>query len=138
MIDGSNEDRMKSVHKVEIIISNLLRTGVVTSLAVIVIGTVVSFIRHPDYLTSHTELNRLTTPGAAFPSSIPELVNGLKSFQGRSMVLLGLLILIATPVLRVAVSIVAFIYQKDRVFVLITTVVLVLLLLSFVLGKAGG
>jgi uncharacterized membrane protein len=40
----------------------------------------------------------------------------------------GLLLLIATPVLRVAVSMLAFVYQRD----------LTLLLTSFVLGKAGG
>jgi uncharacterized membrane protein len=50
----------------------------------------------------------------------------------------GLLLLIATPVLRVAVSVLAFVYQRDRTFVIITSVVLTLLLASFVLGKAGG
>ena len=48
----------------------------------------------------------------------------------------GLLLLIATPVLRVAVSIFAFVYEKDKVFVIITSIVLGLLLLSFILGKA--
>jgi uncharacterized membrane protein len=46
--------------------------------------------------------------------------------------------LIATPVLRVAISVLAFVYQRDRTFVVITTVVLALLLTSFVLGRGGG
>jgi uncharacterized membrane protein len=50
----------------------------------------------------------------------------------------GLLLLIATPVLRVAVSILAFVYQRDRAFVAITSIVLALLLTSFVLGRGGG
>ena len=50
----------------------------------------------------------------------------------------GLLLLILTPVVRVAVSILAFRAQRDRTYVLITSAVLVLLLLSFVLGRAGA
>jgi uncharacterized membrane protein len=46
------------------------------------------------------------------------------------------LLLIATPVIRVGVSIFAFIYQRDRLYTLITATVFSLLLLSFVLGKA--
>ena len=47
---------------------------------------------------------------------------------------MGLLMLIATPVMRVAVSIFAFIVHRDKVFTAITTLVLLLLFLSFVLG----
>lgn len=50
----------------------------------------------------------------------------------------GLLVLIATPILRVAVSIVAFLQMRDRVFAGITTVVLLLLVTSLSLGRAGG
>jgi len=63
---------------------------------------------------------------------------GVLHLRGSSIVTAGLLLLIATPVLRVAVSIFAFVYQKDWTFVIITTVVLALLLLSFWLGKGGG
>ena len=50
---------------------------------------------------------------------------------------LGLLVLIATPVLRVAASVVLFAIQKDWTYTLITAVVLSLLVLSLVLGAAG-
>jgi uncharacterized membrane protein len=50
----------------------------------------------------------------------------------------GLLLLIATPVMRVAFSVLVFVYQHDRVFVVITSIVLTLLLVSFVLGRGGG
>ena len=126
------------VHKVEILISNLLRTGVVTSLTIIVIGTVMTFVHHPQYLSSRTELQHLTQPGAAFPHDLKRVSQGLSRLEGRSVIVLGLLLLIGTPVMRVAVSIVAFLYQKDYVFVAVTSIVLGLLLLSFVLGKAGG
>ena len=124
------------VRRVELLISNLLRIGVSLSLVLMVIGTIISFTRHPEYLSSSEELQRLTQPGAAFPHTVPDVVAGVRDLRGRAIVTLGLLLLIATPVVRVAVSIFAFIYQRDRIFTLITAVVLCLLLLSFVLGKA--
>ena len=52
--------------------------------------------------------------------------------------MVGLMLLIATPVARVAVSILGFVYEHDRRYVIITSIVLALLILSFVLGKAEG
>ena len=48
----------------------------------------------------------------------------------------GLLLLIATPVVRVAVSILGFVYERDWRYILITSIVLGLLILSFALGRA--
>jgi uncharacterized membrane protein len=129
---------MSKVHTVELVISNLLRIGVITSLLVVCFGTIVSFVHHPEYLSSSPALQKLTKPGAAFPNTLRGVVQGVKDFRGQSIVLAGLLLLIATPVVRVAVSVLAFVYQSDRIFTLITLLVLFLLLLSFVLGKAEG
>jgi uncharacterized membrane protein len=131
-------DAEEKVRKVELAISSLLRIGVVTSLLVVLVGTVVTFVHHPHYLSSRRDLVRLTTPGAEFPHTVPSVVRGLQDSQGRAIVMAGLLLLIATPVLRVAISIIAFVYQRDRTFVVITSVVLALLLTSFVLGRGGG
>jgi len=79
---------------------------------------------------------RLTHPSRAFPHTLSDVLKGLRDLQGQAVVALGLLLLIATPVLRVAVSIVAFVQQGDRLFTLITAVVLGILLLSFALGAA--
>jgi len=49
----------------------------------------------------------------------------------------GLLVLIATPVLRVALSVVGFALQRDWVYVGLTVLVLLVLLGSFLVGKAG-
>lgn len=126
------------VRRVELLISGLLRVGVVTSLSVVVFGSVLSFVHHPDYLTSRRSLQRLTTPGVAIPSTPREVADGLARLSGQAFVVLGLFLLVATPVLRVAVSILGFVYERDRTFVLITSLVLALLILSFVLGKAAG
>jgi uncharacterized membrane protein len=127
------------VHRVELIISNLLRIGVTSSLAIIVIGTIISFVRHPTYLHSREDYHQMTTPGLAkFPHTIVEVIHGVANAQGQAIVALGLLLLISTPVVRVGVSIFAFVYQHDSKFVVITTIVFLLLLLSFLLGKVEG
>ena len=130
----SAEDR---VRRTELIISYTLRLGVVTSVILILLGMCVSFIRHPQYLSSKTELVALTRLGATFPQTIGGVVLGLAEFRGQALVVLGLLVLIATPVVRVAISILAFLLQRDHAFVAITTIVFALLLLSFVLGHAA-
>ncbi len=137
------------VRKVEILISNLLRIGVVVSLIVIVIGTIMSFVHHPTYMHSHQDYVNLTKfappsdssekqSGVQFPHSLWQVVQGVRHGHGDALVTAGLLLLIITPVMRVAVSIFAFVYQHDRTFVVITSIVLFLLLLSFVLGKVEG
>jgi uncharacterized membrane protein len=129
-----DQDVADRLRKVELIISYTLRIGVIVSISIVLLGTLISFTRHPDYTTSAEQLTRLTQPGAAFPHTLNELSAGLARFRGQAIVGLGLLLLIVTPVLRVAISIVAFIFQRDPTFVIITSTVLILLLLSFVLG----
>jgi len=132
---ASVEVEEEKIRQVELVISQVLLVGVVASLVIIVAGTVATFWHHPSYLSSAAELSRLTAPGAAFPHTWHDVATGLRDLRGQAVVTAGLLLLIATPVLRVAISILGFIYQRDRVFTAITTIVLALLLLSFVLGK---
>ncbi|HMB96543.1 MAG TPA: DUF1634 domain-containing protein [Tepidisphaeraceae bacterium] len=132
------QSKSSKVGEIEILISDILRAGVVISFAIILIGTIITFARHPDYARDPNELKRLTSPGAAFPHSAKEVLIGLLSLQGRSIVIVGLIVLVATPVVRVAVSIFAFIHERDRVFVVITSIVLALLILSFFLGRVEG
>jgi uncharacterized membrane protein len=79
-------------------------------------------------LLAHPNLTLLTLPG---------FLQAAAQLRGEALIAPGLLLLIATPVLRVAVSVVAFYLEKDRIYVAITSVVLFLVLLSFALGKAG-
>lgn len=51
--------------------------------------------------------------------------------------MLGLFLLILTPVLRVVVSIYAFIKEKDRLYTWITTAVLVILIGAMIIGYLG-
>jgi len=126
------------VRQVEIIISYLLRFGGIISLAVVVLGICLSFYHHQDYFSSKDAYRHLISYGAPFPHTIRESLKGALQWRGRCIAVLGLLLLAATPVLCVAVSIFAFVHQRDRKFVIITSIVLLLLLISFMLGKGGG
>lgn len=121
--------------QVEAWISITLRAGVLVSLALIVLGTLVTFTHHPQYLASESDLARLTTPGAAFPRTLAEIITELGNFRGRAIVMAGLVVLIATPVLRVAISILAFLKERDLAFVAITTTVFAILMASFFMGR---
>ncbi len=125
------------MRRIELLISWLLVGGVVTSMATVLLGLLLMFVHHPDYLQSAADLQRLTTPGAAFPNTLGEVARGVVAGSGQAVVVLGLLLLIATPILRVAVSLVGFALQRDRTYTVICTVVLIVLLISFLLGKAG-
>ncbi len=131
----SDDEVAARVHRVEILISNLLRLGVIVSLSLICIGTTISFMHHPEYVTSSSALSHLTEPSTAVPHTQRDIISGLRQGRGQAIVMLGLIVLIATPVMRVAISVLAFIYQRDRIYTLITLIVFGLLMLSFVLGK---
>ncbi len=128
---------LTATRRVELFISTLLRVGVAASLTVVAVGTILSFMHHPEYVSAPSALAHLTQPGAAFPRTLSQVWAGLREGRGQAVVVVGVLLLIATPVLRVAASIVGFIYQRDRTYVVITSVVLALLLLSFWLGHAA-
>jgi len=112
--------------KVENVIANLLRAGVLVAALVVVGGAVFYLGTHSwlrvDYRTFHGEPDELKT--------VHGIVRYAFSGQARGIMQLGLLLLIATPVTRVIFSMVAFAIENDRMYVLFTMVVLAVLLYS--------
>jgi len=111
------------IEEMEIVISKFLKIGVLLSAFIIFIGFAMFLITG----NSGYDNTFPTTPIAIFQGFIE-----LKSY---AIILTGLLILIATPVFRVGVSIIVFIKEKDYLYVKITSLVFLILLISFVLGK---
>ncbi|HEX9459726.1 MAG TPA: DUF1634 domain-containing protein [Thermoanaerobaculia bacterium] len=122
---------------VDRLIVHVLRGGVTVSVIIVLAGLIITFVHHREYFRSRPALDALTNPGASYPSTIGSVVEGVRKGRGQAIATLGLLLLIATPVARVAVSIAVFVIERDRLYVVITAVVLALLLLSFVLGASG-
>ncbi len=117
----------------ELLISHLLRSGVMLSLTLVTFGMSLTFVHHPDYFSSTQALQRLTAPERG-PHDLTDVLADVMNARGQAFVMVGLLVLMATPVLRVVLSLLVFSRQKDRAFVTVTSVVLGLLLLSFLLG----
>ena len=113
--------------KMEIAISRMLRAGV--SLAAVVVffgGCLYMWQAHgvvPDYRHFH---------GIPSPARrIAPVLDGVRHFDSRSIIRLGILLLIATPIMRVAFCVFSFAAQKDRIYVVVSLIVLTVLLYSF-------
>jgi uncharacterized membrane protein len=122
---------------IETAISTILRAGVAISITIIAIGLVITFVHHRDYFSSRPALGTLIDARANYTASVSAVIQGAREGRGQSIVMIGILVLIATPVVRVATSIALFAAEHDGVYVAITSVVLLLLILSFVIGAAG-
>ncbi|NNN19905.1 MAG: DUF1634 domain-containing protein [Acidimicrobiaceae bacterium] len=131
--------QLEKVRRAELIISGVLRIGVLLSLSIVIIGVVVAFASKPGvYLHTNATNKSLLSRSSAYPHSISTVFSGLAHLQGEAIIVFGLIILLATPMLRVLVSAFIFAFQRDRYFVPITVFVFLILVTSFLLGKAGG
>ncbi len=72
-------------------------------------------------------------PVAAATTDFSDLPGRLVSLEPAAIVQLGLLVLLATPVTRVAASVIGFAMEGDRLYTAITLAVLLILLTSIFL-----
>jgi uncharacterized membrane protein len=133
MQDTLNQDKSEASWtdvRTEAIIGYLLRIGVMASAAVVLFGGVLHLIRHG---TSRPHYGTFQGAGEDL-RSVSGILHSAASLHGRGIIQLGLLILIAAPVARVAFSVIAFALERDRLYVLVTLIVLAVLSFSL----AGG
>ena len=121
-----------SDHALEQIIGRLLQIGVLISALVVVAGGIALLIRYggasADFRSFRSEPSELSTLGG--------IVRGAYRLDSHAIVQFGLVLLIATPIMRVALTLVAFWWQRDRLYVGITTFVLALLVYGLFWGHA--
>jgi len=112
--------------RAEEIIGILLRTGATIAAIVVFAAGVPYLIQHgsakPDYHIFRSEPDHLRHISGIVKSSI--------ALDPAAIIQLGILILIATPVARVAFSVFAFAEERDWMYVIVTLIVLALLLFS--------
>jgi len=112
--------------KIEVIIASLLRIGVTTAAAIVLLGGAVFLVRHGAQPTRYGSF-------AGEPSNLTHwrgILHAAFALRGRGIIQLGLLILIATPVARVAFSVAAFALERDWLYVGVAAFVLMVLLYS--------
>jgi len=111
---------------IENIMGNLLRYGVLASLFVVLIGAAFYLLQHgsetPNYKKFLGEPKRL--------SELKQVWYSAFQGRGRSIIQLGLFILIATPIARIFFSIIGYILERDYLYIIITVIVLGVILFS--------
>lgn len=113
------------------LIGQLLRLGVVTASIIVFTGGLVYLYRHghetiPHYQTFAGESAGYTT--------IAEIFKGIALFKGRGIIQLGVIVLIATPILRIFFSLIGFVLEKDKLYIIITSIVFLVIMISMVGG----
>lgn len=115
---------------IEHIVSVLLRMGVLISGAVVLAGGIYFVALHGGEVVRHQTFNGQPSVDRI----IPQIFRGALTLRARSIIQFGVLLLIATPIARVAFSLVAFAFERDRTYVVITAIVLAVLLFSLIHG----
>ena len=105
---------------IELKMGRLLQWGVVAAGIVMLAGAAIYLVRHgaevPDYRNFHGVLPGFKTIGG--------ILSGVKELQARAIIQLGVLLMIATPVLRVVFAILAFALERDWLYTAISCIVL--------------
>jgi len=122
---------LKDPESMNVVIGKVLRYGVLLSGIIIVLGTMgLAASNGISDTAGFLTYNPGTIPHDGIDVSLTGLLQGLVTFSAFSWIELGVIVLIATPVSRVVISVFLFAAEKDQRYVLITAIVLTLLLFS--------
>ena len=113
-------------HELQSMIGIVLRTGVLAAALVVAVSGAFYLARHhadpPGYGHFTVASSDLRTIGG--------IVRSAAHLQSEAMIQFGLLLLIATPIARVALAAVGFYFERDRLYVAVSLIVLTILLFS--------
>ena len=113
--------------QMETIMGRLLQAGVLLASFVVLIGGVLYVRAHhatdPSYKTFASEPSTLR--------NLSDLARGIAHGDPAVIIQLGVLLLIATPIARVAFAAVAFAIERDKLYVAVSLLVLAVLLFGF-------
>lgn len=99
-----------------------LRVGVAIAAIFMIVGFILLAINFKNNFAGFSEI------------SLISILNGLFDLNPYSFMLFGIFLLILTPVIRVVSSIILFAQSKDRLYTVITALVFVILVISFIVA----
>ncbi|GAC1306663.1 MAG: DUF1634 domain-containing protein [Mucilaginibacter sp.] len=117
----------------QLLLGRVLRAGTVTSVCIVFFGGVIYLHGYGHFLASYKVFNG--TP--SFLHQTGSLFEGVLALRGQAIIQIGILLLIATPILRVIFSAIGFVLEKDYLYVGISLLVLLIIFTSMLGGHAG-
>jgi uncharacterized membrane protein len=114
--------------RLERIIGRLLQTGVLLAAAAVAAGGTLYLVQHHSDRVDY----RAFVPGSQDMRTLPGIVRSAAHFNGEALIQIGLLLLIATPVARVAMAIIGFALERDRLYTVVSLIVLLILAFSLI------
>ncbi|MFZ0392307.1 MAG: DUF1634 domain-containing protein [Terracidiphilus sp.] len=112
--------------RLETVMGNLLRAGVLLAAAIVFAGGILYLAEfhaaRVDFRTFSQESASLRNISGIFVSAF--------HLHSRGVIQLGLLLLIATPVARVVFAVIGFHLERDRMYTIVSLIVLAVLVFS--------
>jgi uncharacterized membrane protein len=118
---------------VEVFIGQQLRWGVISASIIAFIGGVIYLFSHGQDTPSYTTF----TGAPLYVRHLPGIIQGVLQLDGLAIIQLGVVVLLATPITRIAFSVLAFAMEKDVLYVVITMIVLGVITFSIFSGLGG-
>ncbi|WP_134090550.1 DUF1634 domain-containing protein [Olivibacter sp. XZL3] len=118
---------------IQLIIGNLLRYGVWTALAVAALGGLIYLFNHEQELVHY---GNFVEKDVSIFALVEQTLKGAARVKGDDIILLGILLLFLTPILRILFSLIAFLLEKDFLYVGITALVIAIICFSVFFGFA--
>src|ERR1700744_845215 len=98
---------------IQLLLARVLLTGTILSMVFVLAGGALFLYRH-----GHSLSNYHTFKGVpAFVQHASGLIGGVEAFKGQAMIQFGVVLLIATPIVRVIFSAIGFALEKDYLYI---------------------
>ncbi len=114
----------------EVVMGRLLQVGVLLAATVVLAGGILYLVTHAgaqsNYRVFAAQPLRLRHPAA--------MLRGIAHGDPLAVIQLGILLLVATPICRVIFAAIAFALEKDRLYIVVSAIVLAVLLIGMLRG----
>src|SRR4051794_2028975 len=117
----------KKEHSLEMAMGRMLQIGVTIAALFVLVGGVLHLAQNIGSLRDYEHFHA-ATPAT---TTINGIVSSAAQFDPRGIMGFGILLLIATPVCRVIFGVVGFAILRDKLYTVISMIVLGVLLFSF-------
>lgn len=117
----------------QVIIGWILRIGVVLSMVVVIVGGILFVYRHGNTIADYHVFKGVPY----FIRGAGGIIQGILNFRGQAIIQAGIILLVLTPVIRVAFSAIGFFLEKDYLYTCITLLVFFIIMASMLTGHLG-